>query len=333
MLRLKESLEKKGCLPIIIKCEKLLPLDEVTFFKNLVDELKVQLVKVSKKEKTKEVAKLFLPEKIGVSVEDIHFWIEFGKGEIKNLKKIMEKTFDLTNKIGAVTKRKVIIFLDEFQELFPFGDAFLWALRAHINESKALFIVCSSHHRFIANLTQEKHPFFNFFQTYEIKGVSDDDAELFLKSRIEKLGVRYEQQAIQKILYLSNGHPYYIQLLGFWCYELALSLNKRVIDEKVLSLAYSESLQAIPAHLISSFEKLKGKTRSVFVVLCLYDLSSVSGIAKHAGLDPKAAYQLLQQIESSYGLVKRNAENKFEVTDLFLKAYVQKLFDHPVMVP
>lgn len=326
IVRLAEVLLARKLLPLVIKCEKLLPHDEITFCRNLVQELHQRLTALSTTEKVKALARNLLPEKIGLAVEDINFWIELGKGEKKDIKQCLDKSFELIDKMSDASKKKVVIFLDEFQELFPFGEAFLWALRSQISESKAVFVVSSSHHRFQEYLTQEKHPFFNFFQLYQLRGVAVKDAEQFLKARMKRGKLSWEEATLHHVVELCQGHPYYIQLLGFWCYERALSTGKKRIDAPILSLAYAEALKNIPAHLLSSFGKLKGKTKDVFVAMCLHNLTAVSEIGKRINMPANNVYQLLQQIEQSSALVQKVAEGKFEVTDHFLKDYVKQLY-------
>ncbi|MBI2151917.1 ATP-binding protein, partial [Candidatus Woesearchaeota archaeon] len=206
--KLKQKLQKNS-LPIFIKCEELLPLDELTFLENLTLHLLKEYGKLQKIGAVKaSLEELFQKTKIGLEIADITFWLKFGERKI-TVKEALDKSFELIDKIALQSQKKVVIFLDEFQELFSFGDQFLWALRAKIASSKASFVVSSSWHRFKEVITNEKKPFFNFFETYEIKTVPREDARNYLLKRAQKFNLKFEAQILDKILDVSECKPFY----------------------------------------------------------------------------------------------------------------------------
>lgn len=314
------ELRKKDCLPILIKCEELIPLDELTFMQNLTIKILEEYSKVRKLVRTEEKFKEIISKtKIGLEIADITFWLEFGKGKV-TLKEAMDKCFDLINKI-ARKKKKVVIFLDEFQELFGFGDKFLWALRAKIANSKASFVVSSSWHRFKEEITNEKRPFFNFFDSYEIKEVNKEEARVYLMKRAKKFNLHFDLGVIDKILSYSQCKPYYLQLIALKCYTLSLDKNKKV-NEKIYEQAVKETIRSIPAHLSAQFEKLKGHNKEVFAALCIWDLHKPAQIAEKVKIEPKNVVVILNRLIHD-GLVNKSGKGEYEVVDYFLKEYVK----------
>lgn len=316
----KVSKELRNKITILIKCEKLLPLDEITFFQNLIKDLvkdyssKKALVKESLKKTAQKISR------VGLSIKDIDFWMELGKRKVE-LKEVMDKAFELIDQIAK--EKPTVIFLDEFQELFVFGEKFLWALRAYIADSQASFVVSSSYHRFLDLLQDEKHPFFNFFEIIHLKEIDEEDARNYLINRIKKHGLSYREEVVEKILEESKLNPYYIQLLGLKCYENALMRKKKVIDKEIYDKAFLDSLDNLPAYLLKTYGRLKGKTKEVFVVMCLFDLSRPSEIGERVGLNTSNVSQILKQIEETYGLI-RKGEKGCVVVDRFLKEYIKR---------
>lgn len=316
----KLSKELTNKISLVIKCEKLLPFDELTFFQNLVKELikKYSSKGVLIKEGLKKTAQKI--SRVGLTIQDIDFWMDLGKGKAE-LKEVMDKAFELIEQISKA--KQVVVFLDEFQELYVFGDKFLWALRAYIADSSASFVVSSSHHRFLNILQDEGRPFFNFFEITHLKEIDKEDARHYLIKQIKKYGFSYGEGVVDKILEESRLNPFYIQLLGLKGYENALMENKKVIDLDVYNKGFKDCLDNLPAYLLNAYSKLKGRTRDIFVAMCVWDLERPSEIAEKVGLNTSNVSQILKQIEETYGLIKKE-EVGYKVVDRFLKEYIKR---------
>ncbi len=311
---------KEKCLPILIKCEELLPLDELTFLQNLTIRLLYEYSKLKRLTRIKKtLQELALRTRVGIEIADITFWLKFGEKRV-TVKEALDKCFELIDKIALKSKKKVIIFFDEFQELFSFGDKFLWALRAKISSSKASFVVSSSWHRFHDEITNEKRPFFNFFEAYEIKEVPRKEAKEYLLKRARKFNLKFEKQVLEKILDTSECKPFYLQLLALKCYML--SLPKKTVTNDIFEKALKETIKNIPAHLVASFTGLKGRKRDVFVTLCIYGFNKPANIAKRINLEPKNVIVILNRLIKDDGLVKKIGQ-AYYVSDNFLKEYVR----------
>ena len=317
---------EKECVPILIKCEKLVPLRQLTFLQNIANELLKEYRGLKKVVvKTKKAAKALKPERIGFGIEDKKFWMEFGEGKV-SLNDAFAKVFELVDEICKSKNRKVVVFLDEFQELFKFGDEFLWALRAHIADSDASFVVSSSYHRFKEKLTDAENPFFNFFEIYHITAVPKAEAEKYLKKRIAEFRMEFTDEVVEKIIDVSKLNPFYLQLLGLKCYDTALRRAKKIIDAEIFSEAMKDALENIPTYTLAPFQRLRGNARDIFISMCLYDLDSPTEIAKKVKISPKNVIVVLNRIIEDTGLIKKVDEGKYKVVDSFLKEYVRKNF-------
>ncbi len=314
---------RENCLPIFIKCEELLPLDELTFLQNLSIRLLEEYGKLEKLTKIKKaLIDLAVGTQVGLEIADATFWLRFGERKI-TVKEALDKCFEIINKVALKSKRKVIVFLDEFHELFSFGDQFLWALRAKISSSKASFVVSSSWHRFHNEITNEKRPFFNFFEVYEITEVPRGEAKEYLLKRAKKFDLKFEDVVLEKVLEVSQCKPFYLQLLALKCYTL--SLPKKIVTAELFEKALEETIKSIPAHLVSSYGALRGRKRDVFVAMCLYDFRKPADIAKQISMEPKNIIVILSRLIKDYGLVEKIKQEYF-ISDNFLKEYVKNQY-------
>lgn len=309
---------------VIIKCEEeLFPKTPENFFKNLVIRFSSEYDKIIKSPtiKLKRLKKL-LPKRIGLEYKDITFFLEWKE---KDVKPLMDKTFELIKRIDLETGLKVVVFLDEFQELYDFGSEFLWALRGYIADSPASFVVTSSQTRFEKMLANEEHPFFNFFTVKKIGPIPQQELRKFISTRAKIYGIKFSNDVLDKLLTYTNGHPYYTQLLAAECYELAKLERKKEVKKRLYEEAMEKALEHIPAHLTSQFFRLKGRTRDAFIALCLGKLT-VSEVAKEIRISTSNASQILKQIESTFDLIEKVDIGKYQVKDKFLAAWVQKRF-------
>ncbi len=321
--KLRADVKRKKCFPILIKCEQLIPLEPLTFLQNLALELLQEYNRFRTLSKiTKTIREKLEGTKIGIEVADVTFWVEFGKKNV-SLKNALDKCFSLIGLIMSASQKKVIILFDEFQELFSFGDEFLWALRAHISGSKASFVVTSSWHKFKEELTRQERPFFNFFDAYEIGSVNREEARKYLQSRIKTVKMSFEPEVIENILHFSECQPYYIQHTALTAYTIAKINNKKVITEQLYQQAIIEVVNTIPAHLVSQFQKLTGHNRDAFVAMCVFDIISPTEIAAKIKMDAKNVIVILKRLQE-LGMIEKNGG--YAVVDKFLKAYVKKEF-------
>ncbi len=323
--KLKVELRHKKCFPILLKCEQLIPLEPLAFLQNLAVELLREYNTFSPLSKAATAVREQLGKtKIGLEVADLTFWMEFGKKNV-SLKEAFDKCFSLLKAIIAAAGTKVIVLFDEFQELFSFGDEFLWALRSYISSSKASFVVSSSWHKFKEELTHQERPFFNFFDAYEVGAVNKEEARKYLESRIKTVKISFAPGVVENILWFSECRPYYLQHLALTAYTLAKVYDKRIITDELYAQAVTEVIKTIPAHLVSQFRKLRGHNRDVFVALCLVDLATPTELAAKVRMEPKNVVVILQRL-LELGLVEKNGA--YAVADKFLKEYVKQEFSH-----
>lgn len=321
---------EKECLPVFIKCEQLMPQTPQNFLSNLATELGTKLEKINRVEQIKNKTKEFLNsiKEIELSIQEITLSVKLRR-ELSE-KELLDKVFGVIEKISKISGKKVIILFDEFHELFKFGNEFLWTLRAYISNSTASFVVASSYHRFKHKLVDEEHPFFNFFEIYHISPVPENEAIQYLKKRITRVKMSFSDEVIHKIISTSECKPFYLQLLASKCYDVALRNKENKINDHIFAIALNEALENAPAYETAAFANLKGNNKDVFVVMCLYNLSTPTKIAEKVGIAPKNVNVILKRIIDETGLIEKNTEGSYVPTNNFLKEYVRKQFSEEI---
>ncbi|MBW2974390.1 ATP-binding protein [Candidatus Woesearchaeota archaeon] len=328
MKRLAEEI-KEEVIPIFIKCEKIIPKTELEFANFIAREFQKKLIVLHPMSKFKKYIadlKEKINVKIGTSItQDSEMFL---KVELKDNQKISiayDFAFELIDRIHKSEGKKIVIFLDEFQELFEFGNDYLWSLRSYISDSKASFVVSSSYHRFKELLLDEKQPFFNFFEIQEVGPIQDKYCREYVVSRLEKVGITINEKALDELIRVSQGKPYYLQLIGSKAYDICKRENSQEIIWLIYLKAFNEIMLSPPAQLLSAFNRLTGKTKRVFIALCLYNVRNSTELAGKVDMAPSHVTQLLNQLHRIHGLITRN-NGFFKVSDEILREWIKREF-------
>jgi len=325
-------------IPIMIRCELILPKTPDNFARLIINRLRYltesggafrpQTEEEILKKVRKKRIEMIISSNDGKTEKKIKTTSEF-QGLVNQTTLMLDVAFEMIEEIQKTNEMKIVFFMDEFQELFPLGNEFLWALRGYISESKSSFVVSSSHHRFYEYLhSDEKNPFFNFFELMHIRGVKHSDAKKYILERFRVVGKEITNEAISYILTLCDGKPYYIQLICSRAYDIILRKKSNKIDLEILKQAFDKIFESPPNHVVSLFNLIQGnKAKQVFISMCVHNFKNSSEISEKLGnISPSSVRQTLNQLERIQGIVKKtNAKtNNFIVVDKFLKEWVKR---------
>jgi AAA+ ATPase superfamily predicted ATPase len=335
MLRCKMELEKIGIASVYIRVEKTYPFTLSNLFSYLLREIEKTYQK-SLKERMKDSGKTFVksvkPKKIGIDISQIvTLWAEFdSRGKENNLQELIDKTFGTIDKVGQQCG-KIVIMLDEFQKIFEFGPDFLWTLRGFIQDLKSTsFVVSSSMASFEDEITRnKKQPFFNFFFPKKIRELPEDKVRSFVIQRFDSFQIKLEKDALDLFIDRSDCHPYYVQLLGLKCFEIAKFNEIDIINKNDVLEAYENIFDLLPHHLISEYEKLTGKMREIVVIMATKELDRPRDIAQELNINTRSIGAFLKKIENRHGVIERAERGKYKFVDNFLREWIKRNYSLP----
>lgn len=117
---------------------------------------------------------------------------------------------------------QVVILLDEF-DLVSEDDAVLNLLRPIIAEEQQWlkWVICTTTALFKQALAKNS-PFFNIFGIIQLKELDRDTAKRLIKELSERVGLEFDDEAVNEIYSYTSGHPYFIQIL---CREIVSEVN------------------------------------------------------------------------------------------------------------
>lgn len=190
---------------------------EEEFYKILTHELlRATASKVS--EISSNVKKFFKQIVPRISFSPTHD-AEFSFGlNWEEIKKNPEEILNLPETIARQQKVKLIVCIDEFQNLGFIKDsvAFQKKLRAHWQEhdNVAYCMYGSKRHMMLEVFTDQSMPFYQFGSLIFLEKISESDWIQYIKRQFKKTNKIISDENAVMIANLMDDHPYYVQQLS-----------------------------------------------------------------------------------------------------------------------
>lgn len=141
--------------------------------------------------------------------------IDFDWEEVKHN---ADEVLDLAEKIAKKKGLKIVICVDEFQNISEFTDPdyFQKKLRSHwqLHQNVAYCLYGSKRHMMMEVFTNSSKPFYKFGDLMFLNKIATPYLVEFFKSRFSDTGKSINEDASHLIVELVDNHPYYAQQLA-----------------------------------------------------------------------------------------------------------------------
>ena len=292
----------------VFKCE-----DEQEFYalfaKNLMDQVSTSVESLFSN--TKEFLSHLLP-KISFSDPLSKYEISFGFDFVKN--PISDDILDLPQKIATKKHKKVIICIDEFQQIGEFGNSlkFQKILRNHWQDQPdvAYILYGSKKHMMLNIFGEYKSPFYKFGDILFLPKISNVDWQTYIVGRFRDTGKNIIPEVAGYIAQLVDNHPYYVQQLA----QLSWLRCEKDCSKDTVDAALSSMLDSLNLQFINIMDSLTDKQRNFLCALA-------EGVSQMTSEKTLSSYKL-----GTSGNVRiiRNALMKRDIIDTENKrAYIQ----------
>jgi hypothetical protein len=192
-------------------------LNEEHFYELLAE--KVLAATASKWDDAIELAKQFfsrLVPKISVGTDPVNeLTIDFNWDDVKHNP---DEVLDLAEKIAVEKGMKIVICIDEFQNIANFSNAdfFQKRLRSHWQRHQhvAYCLYGSKQHMMLDIFTNSSMPFYKFGNVIFLKKIETPYLVDFISKRFAETGKSATDEAAHLIVELTENHPYYAQQLA-----------------------------------------------------------------------------------------------------------------------
>lgn len=230
--------------------------------------------------------------------------ISFGLDVVKN--PISEDILNLPQEIAAKRGKKVVVCIDEFQQIGEFSNSlkFQKILRSHWQEQQDVsYILYGSKKHMMLNIFGEyKSPFYKFGDILFLPKISNADWRDYIVSRFRDTGKRIQPDIAGYIAQMVDNHPYYVQQLA----QLSWLRCESECTMETVDSALSSMLDALNLQFIAIMDSLTDKQRNFLCALA-------DGVTRLTSEETLSAYKL-----GTNGNVRimRNALLKRDIIDV-----------------
>lgn len=231
----------------------------------------------------------------------------------------LEDVLNLIEKL-ATDKRKIIIILDEFQDIFRIDaglDRFLRSVmqnHRHIN-----YVFMGSGESMIREIFEKKgSPFYCFGSLMVLGKIPKEKFSKFLKEKFRRITDQGNELA-GEILSITDSHPYYTQQLAFTIWE---QLARTSFTHKTVETAANEIVQSHDNDYERLWNTLNRTDMTVLTGMALNDISPLSDeFSKLYGAGAASTvFSTLQRLANKGLLIKEGSG--YKIDDPFLRRWI-----------
>ncbi len=288
--------------------------------KELAEKIATEVVRNWKAKKIVEVIKgLFrnVRPKIRLS-EDVE--VEFS---LEEEDKAFEESLELPQKLAKRLKKRVVVVFDEFQEVAELEEDVLPKMRATFQRhTDVCYVFVGSKRGMMEKIFRSTlSPFYNFGMHVTLNKIPREEFKEFIRKKFENSGIKINDDAIDKILDVTECHPYYTQMICHRLWFNAFVGNKSVsVDDVVRTI--EEIIHEEADAYVTIWDELTLSQRKVLVALSKgeTDLYSAEFLQKY-GFKRASNVQVAVK-----GLLRKEIINKvkdkYVVSDPFFKLWI-----------
>ena len=212
---------------------------------------------------------------------------------MEELRRSPDEILDLAEKIAAEKKLRIVVCIDEFQNIATFDDslAFQKKLRSHFqqHENVAYCLYGSKRHMMMEVFTDYSMPFYKFGDIMFLEKIKTPDWVEFIKGTFERTGKSIGDDICEEIVARVENHPYYVQQLAQQVWLRTDKVAKmEAVDEAhstivaQLSLMFGTMTQALTNQQMCLMRAMSAgeKNLSSRAVMEKYGLSSPTVISR-----------------------------------------------------
>ena len=148
--------------------------------------------------------------------------VEFGKRDLELLE--TRQVFNLAEDIAKKRNRRIIVILDEFQEIRSLdGVALLKVMRSRFQMHRNVTYVFSGskRHMLFGIFEETEGAFYHFAKPIELRPIPRTVYAKFLVDKFRSQGGVIDTESIEEILDLSRGSPYVVQHLAYELFNVS----------------------------------------------------------------------------------------------------------------
>ena len=215
----------------------------------------------------------------------------------------------------STPEKRLIVILDEFQEIMSIGKGLDKQMRAIMQlQHNINYVLLGSQESMMTEIFERKQsPFYHFGTLMRLKKIPYEDFHNYITERLEPVITEQSESVADEILALTKCHPYYTQQLSSQVWELAHyeGIKDDIVKTAVERLSDIHDLDF--ERLWIGFNKMD---RRVLKTLCVDGVNLSS-----SGQPTSTLYSAVKRLMKKGFVIK---EETYEIEDPFFKRWIVK---------
>ena len=273
----------------------------------------------------KEFISRLLP-KLSVSGPAGQYEMSFGV-DLKN-NPIEEDILDLPQQIASKRKKKVVVCIDEFQQIgeFPGTDRFQKILRSHWQEQPdvAYILYGSKKHMMLNIFGEYGSPFYKFGDLMFLPKISGENWIAYIRDRFTQTGKSIPDAVAGHLAALVENHPYYVQQLA----QYSWLRTDKVCSEEIVDASFQGMLDSLNLQFVNLMDSLTEKQRSFLCAVSdgVRNLSAVETLSRYR-LGTSGNIRILKSALKKRDLIEETGR-RVEIQDPVFNRWIQRIYKY-----
>ena len=241
--------------------------------------------------------------------------------DVKN-NPIEEDILDLPQQIATKKKKKVVVCIDEFQQIGEFADTlkFQKTLRSHwqTHSDVAYILFGSKKHMMMHIFGEYNSPFYRFGDMMFLTKIANEEWKKYLVGRFKDTGKSITPELAGYLAEQVENHPYYVQQLAQYTWLRTSDVcSETIIDEALQAMLNSLNLQ-----FVNLMDTLTEKQRSFLCAVCDGVKNfSASDTLQHYKLGTSGNIRILKEALKKRDLIDVTGKD-IQIQDPILKRWI-----------
>lgn len=238
----------------------------------------------------------------------------------------IERLLELPGKIAADRGKRVVLVLDEFQEIVSLDRRFPNLLRAVFQTQPAVGHVYLGSKRHVLDriFDDANEPFWRSSKRLELGVIPPHAFIPFLRARFDATGKGIADDALERLLAITVGHPYATQELAYAVWELVSPRQEAFADD--VEAALDAVLRSERNHLAAIWDDAPQAQRALLLALAEEPAAAVfSGeYRQRHGLPGPSSVDVALKALVRKEVVGRDSEGRTALVEPFLADWLRR---------
>jgi uncharacterized protein len=279
------------------------------------------------KERLKVFAGLRLQPTITVDPNDGTVSFSFdARAADRDIDATLEELLTTLGTIAADRKRRVVLVLDEFQEVVDIDPSLIKLMRSVFQEQPevAHLYLGSKRHMMRQIFNDENEPFWRSAKQMELDVIAPALFASYALARFKSTGKELGPDACERALDLTGGHPYATQELLYFLWE-ETPVGKPA-DPSTVDTALEATLRSEHSHFILVWDAASGAQKRVLQALAQEQPGRPlsSDYQRRHSLPTTPTVQTALNALERGELVKRLGRGEYRIAEPFLTEWIQR---------